>query len=139
MSVAVQTSAERTIAPPGRWTVDARHSAISFTAKNSRFAPATGEFREFEGELDVDDDGDVRAYGTIKVVSLDTGVPQGNRRLLSPDFRPNDRLAEIAYQWQFRPKTTLDARVRERRELEHPFATRDRVDRDLYVRVTHKF
>ena len=59
--------------------------------------------------------------------------------LLSPDFRPNDRLAEIAYQWQFRPKTSLDARVRERRELEHPFATRERVDRDLYVRVTHKF
>jgi hypothetical protein len=59
--------------------------------------------------------------------------------LLSPDFRPNDRLAEIAYQWQFLPKTTLDMRVRERRELEHPFATRERVDRDLYVRVTHKF
>jgi hypothetical protein len=59
--------------------------------------------------------------------------------LLSPDFRPNDRLAEIAYQWQFRPKTTLDARVRERRELEHPAGTRERVDRDLYVRVTHKF
>ncbi len=59
--------------------------------------------------------------------------------LLSPDFRPNDRLAEIAYQWQFRPKTSLDARVRERRELEHPAGTRERVDRDLYVRVTHKF
>ena len=59
--------------------------------------------------------------------------------LLSPDFRPNDRLAEIAYQWQFRPKTSMEARVRERRELEHPAGTRERVDRDLYVRLTHKF
>jgi hypothetical protein len=59
--------------------------------------------------------------------------------LLSPDFRPNDRLAEIAYQWQFLPKTSMEARVRERRELEHPAGTRERVDRDLYVRVTHKF
>lgn len=59
--------------------------------------------------------------------------------LLSPDYRPNDRSAEIRYQWQFLPKTSMEARVRERRELEHPIATRERVDRDLYVRVTHKF
>lgn len=59
--------------------------------------------------------------------------------LLSPDHRPNDRLAEIAYQWQFRPKTSMEARFRERREIEHPAGTRARVDRDLYVRVTHKF
>lgn len=59
--------------------------------------------------------------------------------LLSPDFRPNDRAAEIRYQWQFLPKTSMEARLRERRELEHPIGTRARVDRDLYVRVTHKF
>lgn len=59
--------------------------------------------------------------------------------LISPDFRPNDRLAEIRYQWQFLPKTSMEARVRERRELEHPAGTRARVDHDLYVRLSHKF
>ena len=59
--------------------------------------------------------------------------------LISPDYRPNDRSAEIRYQWQFLPKTSMEARVRERRELEHPTGTRARVDRDLYVRVSHKF
>lgn len=59
--------------------------------------------------------------------------------LLSPDYRPNDRLAEFRYQWQFLPKTSMEARLRERRELEHPDGTRARVDRDLFVRVTHKF
>lgn len=59
--------------------------------------------------------------------------------LLSPDHRPNDRLAEIAYQWQFRPETSLEARFRERRELEHPAGTRARVDRDVYLRMTHRF
>src|SRR5690606_2111929 len=59
--------------------------------------------------------------------------------LISPDFRPNDRSMEIRYQWQFLKKTSMEARVRERRELEHPAGTRTRVDRDLYVRVTHKF
>lgn len=59
--------------------------------------------------------------------------------LLSPDFRPNDRLAEIRYQWQFLPKTSMELRLRERRELKHPINTRERVDHDLYVRLTHKF
>jgi len=59
--------------------------------------------------------------------------------LISPDYRPNDRSAEIRYQWQFLPKTSMEARVRERRELDHPAGTRARVDRDLYLRLTHKF
>ncbi|QOY63722.1 hypothetical protein INQ40_05750 [Lysobacter sp. H21R4] len=59
--------------------------------------------------------------------------------LISPDYRPNDSSAEVRYQWQFLPKTSMEARVRERRELEHPAGTRARVDRDLYVRVSHKF
>ena len=59
--------------------------------------------------------------------------------LLSPDFRPNDSLAEIRYQWQFRPKTSMEARVRQRRELEHPAGSRARVEDDVYLRLSHKF
>lgn len=59
--------------------------------------------------------------------------------LISPDFRPNERLAEVRYQWQFLPRTSMKARVRERRELERPAGTRARVDQDLYVRLSHKF
>ncbi|MEO7072906.1 MAG: putative porin [Rhodanobacter sp.] len=59
--------------------------------------------------------------------------------LISPDYRPNDRSLEIRYQWQFLAKTSMEARVRERRELQNPAGTRARVDHDLYVRLTHKF
>ena len=59
--------------------------------------------------------------------------------LISPDFRNNDELAEIRYQRRFNKQTSLEARVRERRELEHPAGTRARIDHDLYVRVTHRF
>lgn len=59
--------------------------------------------------------------------------------LISPDYRPNDRAMEVRYQWQFLPKTSMEARIRERRELEHPAGTRARVDHDLYVRLSHKF
>ena len=67
MTVAVQTSSQQTIAPPGRWTVDARHSAVSFTAEQPKPASVIGEFREFEGALEVDRDGAVRAHGAVEV------------------------------------------------------------------------
>ncbi|CAG4969671.1 hypothetical protein LYB30171_00555 [Lysobacter luteus] len=59
--------------------------------------------------------------------------------LISPDFRPNDRLTEVRYQWKFAERTSMEARVRERRELEHPVGTRARLDRDVYVRLSHRF
>lgn len=59
--------------------------------------------------------------------------------LISPDFRNNDELSEIRYQRRFNKNTSLETRVRERREIEHPVGTRARVDHDLYVRVTHRF
>lgn len=60
--------------------------------------------------------------------------------LLSPDFRPNDALAEIRYQWRFSSQTSFEARVRERREIDIPSsAARARVDRDVYARISYKF
>ncbi len=60
--------------------------------------------------------------------------------LLSPDFRPNDSLSELTYQWRFNPNTSLEARVRERKEIDIPTsAQRARVDHDLYIRLTHRF
>ncbi|MFP7723147.1 hypothetical protein [Lysobacter sp. A3-1-A15] len=59
--------------------------------------------------------------------------------LISPDFRNNDELVEIRYQRRFSKSTSMEARLRERRELEHPAGTRARVDHDLYVRVSHRF
>src|SRR3546814_825132 len=51
--------------------------------------------------------------------------------LLSPDYRPNDSSAEIRYQWQFLPKTSMEARVRAGRRHEHPAGTRERIERDV--------
>lgn len=59
--------------------------------------------------------------------------------LISPDFRANDELAEIRYQWRFNKATSMETRVRERKEIARPAGSRARVDHDLYVRVTHRF
>ncbi len=60
--------------------------------------------------------------------------------LLSPDFRENERLAEIRYQWKISKDLSLESRVRERVELDKKTtATRRREDTDYYVRLTYKF
>lgn len=60
--------------------------------------------------------------------------------LLSPDYRPNDTLAEVRYQWRFSPSWSMEARYRLREERQVPAtALREREDRDFYVRFSGRF
>lgn len=60
--------------------------------------------------------------------------------LLSPDFRNNDRLMEVRYQWRLNPDWSIEARVREREEDAVPgSAPRPRRDRDAYLRLSGRF
>jgi hypothetical protein len=60
--------------------------------------------------------------------------------LISPDFRNNDRLLEIRYQWRFSKTWSMEARLRRREEIDLPdSADKARVDDDLYVRFSTRF
>lgn len=60
--------------------------------------------------------------------------------LLSPDFRNNDRLMEVRYQWRISSKWTMTARLRQRQEIDVPADTPQlRVDDDFYIRFTTRF
>lgn len=60
--------------------------------------------------------------------------------LLSPDFRSNNTLIEGRYQWKIDGDRSIEARLREREDLDSiTGAARDRTDRDFYVRYTQKF
>jgi len=60
--------------------------------------------------------------------------------LISPDFRNNDRLLEIRYQWRFSPALSMEARLRRREEIDLPDGvTRARIDDDFYLRFSAKF
>jgi hypothetical protein len=60
--------------------------------------------------------------------------------LLSPQFRPNDQLAELRYQWRPRRLPLIEARVRWREELEtQSEAIQRRDDFDYFVRLTWQF
>ena len=59
---------------------------------------------------------------------------------LSPQFRPNEELFEIRYQWRGRLLPLLEARVRWREDLEQlTGAVQKRKEFDFYLRVTWEF
>jgi polyisoprenoid-binding protein YceI len=75
--------ATRTQLPTGTWHVDPVHSRIEFAVKHLGIATVRGNFREFEGTLDLEEG---RAYGTVKTASLDTNEARRDAHLRSPDF-----------------------------------------------------
>lgn len=57
--------------------------------------------------------------------------------LLSPQFRQNEALTEVRYQWRKTKSLALDFRIRKRKELEKlAFADRERAEIDYFIRFT---
>jgi polyisoprenoid-binding protein YceI len=92
-----ESTATQTALPTGTWNVDPVHSSVEFHVKHLGIATVKGVFKEFEGALEVGPDGS-RAYGTVKVSSVDTREPQRDAHLRSPDFFDADQYPEIAFQ-----------------------------------------
>ncbi|HEU4978702.1 MAG TPA: YceI family protein [Solirubrobacteraceae bacterium] len=93
------TASVPTIAPPGTWAVDAAHSKVGFAVKHMGIATVRGEFTEFEGTLELGDDlSTAKAYGTVKVVSVDTNEPARDEHLRSADFFDAESNPELRFQ-----------------------------------------
>lgn len=57
--------------------------------------------------------------------------------LLSPQYRPNEKLTEIRYQWRRNQQLAFDFRIRKRKELERlRFTERKREELDFFLRFT---
>ena len=91
------TLAAQTSLPTGTWKLDPVHSSVEFHVKHLGIATVKGQFKEFEGTLEVGPE-ESSAYGTVKVASVDTREPQRDDHLRSPDFFDAERYPEITFQ-----------------------------------------
>jgi polyisoprenoid-binding protein YceI len=93
----VESSSTAISLPTGTWNVDKVHSSVEFQVKHLGIASVKGQFKEFEGTLEVGPDG-ARAYGKANVASIDTREPQRDAHLLSADFFDVENNPEITFQ-----------------------------------------
>ena len=70
----------------GTWTIDPAHSSVEFQVKHMGIATFKGFFSDFEGSLEVAEDGTIAAEGTVKAASINTRAAQRDEHLRSPDF-----------------------------------------------------
>lgn len=70
------------------WTIDTQHTQIDFSVRHMMISKVRGQFKSFEGTIDIDTD-DItrsRAVGSIDVASIDTREPDRDNHLRSADF-----------------------------------------------------
>jgi polyisoprenoid-binding protein YceI len=88
-----------TAVPTGTWTIDPAHSKVGFAVKHMGIATVRGEFKEFEGTLEIAGDlASANAYGTVSAGSVDTNEPQRDAHLRSPDFFDAATHEKLAFQ-----------------------------------------
>ena len=84
--------------PTGTWKVDPIHSKVGFAVKHLGVSTVRGEFRDFDGTLEVDEEGTARAYGTVKAASVTTNQDQRDEHLRSADFFEVDEHPELLFE-----------------------------------------
>jgi polyisoprenoid-binding protein YceI len=90
----MSTTTTQTLA--GTWTVDPAHSKVGFAVKHMGIATVRGEFGEFSGTLEIGEQ--PKAYGAVKVASVDTNEPQRDEHLRSGDFFDAARFPELTFE-----------------------------------------
>jgi polyisoprenoid-binding protein YceI len=89
----------KTLIPSGTWAVDPSHSTVGFSVKHLGIATVRGQFEQFEGTLEIDDDlSAARANGTIQAASVDTNEAARDEHLRSADFFGAEANPEIRFE-----------------------------------------
>src|SRR3954452_19817669 len=100
MSTDTATNAN-TVSPAiaqGTWSVDPSHSSVEFQVKHMGLATVKGFFNEFEGTLEVAEDGTVSASGSVDAASLSTRSDQRDEHLRSADFFDVENYPQLSFQ-----------------------------------------
>jgi polyisoprenoid-binding protein YceI len=82
----------------GTWNIDPSHSSVEFQVKHMGLATVKGFFSDFEGKIEVADDGTVSAAGTVDAASLSTRSQQRDDHLRSADFFDVENHEKLSFQ-----------------------------------------
>jgi polyisoprenoid-binding protein YceI len=83
---------------PGTWEIDPAHTSVAFVARYLMVTKVRGHFSEFSGAIHVAErPEDSWAELVIGAASIDTGNPDRDRHLRSPDFLDVDRFPELRF------------------------------------------
>jgi len=85
------------VVPTGTWKTDAVHSSVGFAVKHLGVSTVRGQFTDFDGTLEVDENGSASAHGTVQTASVDTREPQRDEHLRSPDFFDASQFPELKF------------------------------------------
>jgi polyisoprenoid-binding protein YceI len=82
----------------GTWVVDPAHTSLSFSAKHMMISTVSGSFGSFEGSFTIDEDVSAStARAEIDASSIQSGAPDRDGHLRSPDFLDVERFPKITF------------------------------------------
>jgi polyisoprenoid-binding protein YceI len=90
-------STTATAVPTGTWNLDPSHSKVGFSVKHLGIATVRGEFKTFEGKVEVADDGTITASGTVDTASVNTAEDARDEHLRSADFFDAEKYPQITF------------------------------------------
>lgn len=81
------------------WTLDPVHSGVQFAVKHMVVTTVRGKFTRFQVDVDFDETSPERSgvQARIDASSIDTGAPDRDAHLRSPDFLDAERYPEIVF------------------------------------------
>jgi polyisoprenoid-binding protein YceI len=81
------------------YDIDPNHTVLGFAGKHMMVTTVRGRFKDFEGDVQVEDDDPTTAVArvTIRPASVDTGQEQRDQHLRSADFFHAERFPEMTF------------------------------------------
>ena len=81
------------------WLIDTNHTSVSFVARHMGLSKVRGQFTSFRGEVEGDPEDITTAKATFEVDmdSVDSGSPDRDAHLKSPDFFDVDRYPTMKF------------------------------------------